>query len=154
MSSGRRTAFAGTALALAIGAVVVVVLSVEPRPVDVRRVDLSPVEPGVLSATYTTTIVAQRSSTAVGVIAPPAPRPAPPNPDSTTSPPLPPHPPPPPPNHQTCTRTHPPGKPCRPDHGPDHPRRHCDRLREHGLPDLSAAGRHPRPPHDPCRTRP
>jgi hypothetical protein len=56
----RRLAFAGAMGALASGALLTLVMSVDqPRPVDVRRVDLSPVQPGVLSATHTTTLNVQ-----------------------------------------------------------------------------------------------
>ncbi|MFI9813046.1 hypothetical protein [Saccharothrix variisporea] len=56
----RRLAFAGAIGALASGALLTLVISVDqPRPVDVRRVDLSPVQPGVLSATHTTTVNVQ-----------------------------------------------------------------------------------------------
>jgi hypothetical protein len=87
MSSGRSVAFAGVALLLATGALVTMALTVnEPRPVDVRRVELSPVEPGVLSVTYTTTIHAARpTTTVVAVIVPPEPRPAPPATTTTTT---------------------------------------------------------------------
>jgi hypothetical protein len=88
MSSGRSVAFAGAALLLATGALVTMALTVnEPRPVDVRRVDVSPVAPGVLSASYTTTIEAIRpTTTAVVAIVPPAQRPAPPSTTTTTVP--------------------------------------------------------------------
>lgn len=78
MSSGRSVAFAGVALLLATGALVTMAVTVnEPRPVDVRRVDQSPVVPGVLSATYTTAIQAARPTTPAVVIPPPAPPPVP-----------------------------------------------------------------------------
>lgn len=76
MSSGRSVVFAGVVLLLAIGALVVMAhLANLPRPVDVRQVDSGPVEPGVLSATYTTTVQAARSTTSVVVVVPPAPPP-------------------------------------------------------------------------------
>ncbi|PSL54991.1 excalibur calcium-binding domain-containing protein [Saccharothrix carnea] len=79
MSSGRSVAFAGVALLLASGTVVALALTAgEPRPVDVRQVHLSPVEPGVLSATYTTTLEIARPTTVPAVVPPPAPRPVPP----------------------------------------------------------------------------
>jgi hypothetical protein len=79
MSSGRSVAFAGVALLLATGALVTLALTVnEPRPVDARQVHLSPVEPGVLSATYTTTLEVVRSTTVPVVAPPPEQRPAPP----------------------------------------------------------------------------
>ncbi|NUT46162.1 MAG: excalibur calcium-binding domain-containing protein [Saccharothrix sp.] len=78
MSSGRGVAFAGVALALATGTLVTMAITVnEPRPVDVRRVDMSPVEPGVLSATYTTTLEVARPTTVAPVVPPPEARPAP-----------------------------------------------------------------------------
>ncbi|GAA1280742.1 hypothetical protein [Saccharothrix xinjiangensis] len=156
MSSGRRTAFAGAALVLATGAVAVMVWSLEPRPVDVRRVDLSPARPEVLSATYTTTVAAQRSSTAVEVIAPPAQRPLPPvqvvTTTSTRAPSPPPPPPSPPPRPPAPPRDRPPdcGRPfspdraCAPDPFPDphHLRRYCDWLRDRGLLGTATAGHH------------
>lgn len=79
MSSGRGVAFAGVALLLATGALVTLALTVnEPRPVDARQVHLSPVEQGVLSATYTTTVEVVRSTTVPVVVPPPEQRPAPP----------------------------------------------------------------------------
>ena len=85
MSSGRRVVFAGAALLLATGALVTLVLTMnEPRPVDVRQVQVSPVEPGVLSATYTTTLEIARPTTAPAVVPPPEPRPAPPITTTTT----------------------------------------------------------------------
>ncbi|MER5264394.1 excalibur calcium-binding domain-containing protein [Actinosynnema sp. NPDC002837] len=79
MSSGRSVAFAGAALLLATGALVTLALTVnEPRPVDARQVHLSPVEPGVLSATYTTTLEIARPTSVPVVVPPPAQRPAPP----------------------------------------------------------------------------
>ncbi|MEV8443149.1 excalibur calcium-binding domain-containing protein [Actinosynnema sp. NPDC051121] len=79
MSSGRSVAFAGVALLLATGALVTLSLAVhEPRPVDVRQVRLSPAEPGVLSATYTTTVAVVRSTTVAVAVPPPEQRPVPP----------------------------------------------------------------------------
>ncbi|MFD7652948.1 hypothetical protein ACFV4N_03095 [Actinosynnema sp. NPDC059797] len=162
MSSGRRVAFAGAALVLATGAVTVMVLSLEPRPVDVRRVDLSPVHPEVLSATYTTTVAAQRTSTAVEVIAPPAPRPAPPiqatTTTTTTTTPSPPpsHPPAPPRGRPDCGHRPSPNRACAPAPAPDHLRRYCEWLRDRGLLDVAAPGHHHPPNHDPhlCRPHP
>ncbi|WP_158846992.1 excalibur calcium-binding domain-containing protein [Saccharothrix deserti] len=86
MSSGRSVALAGVALLLATGTLVTVAMTAnEPRPVDVRRVDASPAEPGVLSATYTTTIEAARSTTPVVVFTPTSPRPAPLPPSAVTT---------------------------------------------------------------------
>ncbi|KOX13722.1 hypothetical protein ADK67_43770 [Saccharothrix sp. NRRL B-16348] len=85
MSSGRSVAFAGVALLLATGALVTLALTVtEPRPVDVRQVHLSPVEPGVLSATYTTTLEIARPTTAPVAVPPPEQRPVPPITTTTT----------------------------------------------------------------------
>lgn len=85
MSSGRSVAFAGVALLLATGALVTLSLTVhEPRPVDVRQVHLSPVEPGVLSATYTTTLEIARPTTVPVFVPPPAQRPVPPITTTTT----------------------------------------------------------------------
>ncbi|ROP39653.1 excalibur calcium-binding domain-containing protein [Saccharothrix texasensis] len=79
MSSGRSVAFAGVALLLATGALVALALTVnEPRPVDARQVHLSPAEPGVLSATYTTTLEVARPTTIPAVVPPPEQRPVPP----------------------------------------------------------------------------
>ncbi|WP_447004688.1 hypothetical protein ACRAKI_34750 [Saccharothrix isguenensis] len=79
MSSGKSVAFAGVALLLATGGLVSVALTVnEPRPVDVRRVEVSRAVPGVMSASYTTTVQANRPTTSAVVIAPPVPRPVPP----------------------------------------------------------------------------
>ncbi|MFJ6670844.1 excalibur calcium-binding domain-containing protein [Actinosynnema sp. NPDC091369] len=79
MSSGRSVAFAGVALLLATGTLVALALTVdEQRPVDVRQVQLSPAEPGVLSATYTTTLEVARPTTVLVVVPPPEPRPTPP----------------------------------------------------------------------------
>ena len=79
MSSGRSVAFAGMSLLVATGALVTLSLTAEePRPVEVRQVQLSPVEPGVLSATYTTTLEIVRPTPIPVVIPPPAPRPVPP----------------------------------------------------------------------------
>ncbi|WP_033436559.1 hypothetical protein [Saccharothrix sp. NRRL B-16314] len=88
MSSGKSVAFAGVALLLATGGLVSVALSVnEPRPVDVRRVDASPLVPGVLSASYTTAIQATRPTTAVVIVPPPQPpRPLPAPPTTTVAP--------------------------------------------------------------------
>lgn len=79
MSSGRGVAFAGTAMVAASAALVVMVFAVrEPRPVDVRQVDRSPVGATVLSATHTTTVMAARSTTPLVVVTPAAPPPEPP----------------------------------------------------------------------------
>jgi uncharacterized membrane protein len=105
MSNGKSVAFAGVALLLATGGLVSVALTVnEPRPVDVRRVDASPAVPGVLSASYTTTIQATRPTTpAVIVIPPPAqPRPV---PATTTVVPTTTEPPPPPPSSSVPEET-------------------------------------------------
>lgn len=86
MSSGKSVAFAGVALLLATGGLVSVALSVnQPRPVDVRRVDASPLVPGVLSASYTTAVQATRPTTPAVVVLPPQPpRPLPAPPTTTT----------------------------------------------------------------------
>ncbi|XVS64154.1 excalibur calcium-binding domain-containing protein [Actinosynnema sp. CA-299493] len=79
MSSGRSVAFAGVALLLATGALVALALTVnEPRPVEARQVHSGPVEPGVLSATYTTTLEIARPTTVPVLVPPPAQRPVPP----------------------------------------------------------------------------
>ncbi len=84
MSSGRSVAFAAVALLLATGALVTLALTVnEPRPVDVRQVHLSPVQPGVLSATHTTTLEIARPTVPV-VVPEPEHRPAPPITTTTT----------------------------------------------------------------------
>ncbi|MEU4740543.1 excalibur calcium-binding domain-containing protein [Actinosynnema sp. NPDC023658] len=84
MSSGRSVAFAGTALLLATGVLATLAITVdEPRPVDVRRVEVSPAEPGVLSVTYTTTLAAARPPSVVVVVPPPEPRPEPPTTTTT-----------------------------------------------------------------------
>ncbi|QFZ23650.1 hypothetical protein [Saccharothrix syringae] len=156
MSSGRGTAFAGAALALATCAVVAVVLAVdEPRPVDVRRVDLSPVEPGVLSATYTTTVAVQRSTTPLEVLAPPPLRPAPAPPVTTTTGTTTTEPPPPPPTTGVTTTTptttaarhpwscHPSYEAdgaCVPLRFPRHVRRHCEWLRALGVTGIRVVG--------------
>ncbi|RKT57980.1 hypothetical protein [Saccharothrix australiensis] len=72
MSRISRTGIAGSAGALACGALLFLVITAyEPRPVDVRRVDLSPVQPGVLSATHTTVLKPVQSTTTTVVAAPP-----------------------------------------------------------------------------------
>lgn len=151
MNSGRRTALAGAALALATGAVVTVVLTAdEPRPVDVRRVDLAPVEPEVLSATYTTTVEVQRSTTPVVVLAPPVQRPAPPPAStSTTTPPPPPPPssfPPSPSSSPTrlpdhCDPSYVTDGVCVPKRFPPHVWRYCEWLRAQGVTDIRVVGR-------------
>src|SRR5687767_4203361 len=86
MSSGRSVAFAGTALLLATGALVTMAITVnEPRPVDVRQVHVSPAEPDVLSATYTTALEVARPTTVVVAVPPPEPRPLPPVTTTTTT---------------------------------------------------------------------
>jgi hypothetical protein len=85
MSSGRSVAFAGVALLLATGALMALALTVDvSRPVDVRQVPVSPVDRGVLSATYTTTLEIARPTSAPAVVPPPVQRPAPPITTSTT----------------------------------------------------------------------
>ncbi|MBW4715771.1 hypothetical protein [Saccharothrix obliqua] len=92
MGRSRRVALAGTAGVLAAtGLLAMVVTAGEPRPVDVRRVDLSPGQPGVLSATFTTTVRVLPSLTAV-LVAPPPRKPEPTPVTTTTQPPPPPPP--------------------------------------------------------------
>lgn len=79
MGSGRHAVVAGGVSSLAAGALLVVLLNGhEPRPVDVHRVDLSPAQPDVLSATLTTSVQAIRSTEPVQPAAPPPPPPPPP----------------------------------------------------------------------------
>lgn len=153
MSSGRSVAFAGVALLLATGALVTMAITVnEPRPVDVRQVQLSPVEPGVVSATYTTTVAVARPTTVPVVLPEPELRPAPPITTTTvvttTSEP-------PPPSSSTVVTTTPtrptPGHNCDPAYvteGPCVPRRFprgvwklCDWLRDQGTTRIEVVGR-------------
>ncbi|GAB2996283.1 excalibur calcium-binding domain-containing protein [Saccharothrix stipae] len=156
MSSGRSVAFAGTALLLATGALVTMALTVnEPRPVDVRQVHVSPVEPGVLSATYTTTLEVVRSTTVVVAVPPPEQRPLPPVtttttttttsvttsqpppssssvPESTTSSR--------PPWEQNCDRAYVTDGPCVPWRFPRGVSRRCDWLHDQGITRIEVVG--------------
>ncbi|MFE2755631.1 hypothetical protein ACFXGA_26875 [Actinosynnema sp. NPDC059335] len=155
MSSGRSVAFAGVALLLATGALVTMAITVrEPRPVDVRQVQLSPVEPGVVSATYTTTVAVARPTT-IPVVAPePEPRPAPPITTTTTAVTTTSSEPPPPSSSTVVTTT--PTRPTQGHHcdpayvteGPCVPwrfprgvRELCDWLRDHGAGRIEVVGR-------------
>ncbi|MBB5954643.1 hypothetical protein FHS29_001213 [Saccharothrix tamanrassetensis] len=75
MSRVSRVTSAGMAGTLAFGALITLLVTVNrPQPVDVRRVDLGPVQPGVLSADATTTLMVLQS-TATAMLAPPPPLP-------------------------------------------------------------------------------
>ncbi|MCE6995796.1 excalibur calcium-binding domain-containing protein [Saccharothrix sp. S26] len=153
MSSGRGVAFAGVALLLATGALVTLALTVDdPRPVDVRQVQLSPVEPGVLSATYTTTLEIARPTTVLVVVPPPEPRPVPPITTTTTvavtttsEPPAPPS----APESSTsttpswgenCDHSYVTEGPCVPWRFPRGVRRFCEWLREQGTTRIEVVG--------------
>ncbi|WP_309109694.1 hypothetical protein [Saccharothrix sp.] len=141
----RRLAFACTMGALASGALLTLAIVVDqPRPVDVRRVDLSPVGPGVLSATHTTTLAVQPSPApvtappearpAVPVTATPTPEPQPPSPTTAQ-----------PPgkkaNRNNCDRSYLTDGTCVPWFFPLDPRKACEWLREQGLTRIEVHGR-------------
>ncbi|CCH35384.1 hypothetical protein ABZ816_12330 [Actinosynnema sp. NPDC047251] len=146
MSRVGRIAFAGITGVLATAAVVTLAITVnEPRPVDVRRVDLSPAQPGVLSATYTTNVPVLTSPPPV-LVAPPPQQPVPPPRTTTTEvPAAPPHTAPP---EQTTTTRPSRGRPdfedcdfdrlpdgsCLPWRFPTSTREMCAWLRAHGMP--------------------
>ncbi|MEV0676663.1 hypothetical protein AB0I60_09080 [Actinosynnema sp. NPDC050436] len=151
MSRVGRIAFAGITGVLATAAVVTMAITVnEPRPVDVRRVDLSPAQPGVLSATYTTTVQVRPSPTTALVAPPPQQEPVPPRTTTTeppaalphTDPPVPPLPPAPTttspsrgrPDVPPCDFTRFPTTRCLPWRVPRSPGEMCAWLRAQGLP--------------------
>ncbi|MFI9007017.1 excalibur calcium-binding domain-containing protein [Actinosynnema sp. NPDC053489] len=157
MSSGRSVAFAAVALSLATGAVVALSLTANgPRPVEVRQVQVSPIGPGVLSATYTTTLEIARPTAAPVVVAPIEERPVPPittttttstaiTVPTTTQPPTPSSPPTTttshrPPWHDNCDpsyRTH---GPCVPWRFPRGVKRFCQWLHEQGTTRIEVVG--------------
>ncbi|MEU4802350.1 hypothetical protein [Actinosynnema sp. NPDC023587] len=145
MSRVGRVAFAGIAGALAIAALVAMVVTVGgPRPVDVRQVDLSPAQPGVLSATYSTTV--QVVPPTPVLVAPPPREAVPPSRATTEPPAAPPHSEPaPPPAPTTSADRRDPGRCefgrfpdglCVPWRFPPSTRELCTWLRAHGLPDI------------------
>ena len=154
MSSGRSVAFAGVALLLASGALVTLALTVtEPRPVDVRQVHLSPVEPGVLSATYTTKLEIARPTTEPVVPPPPPPpkqRPEAPVTTTAVVPVTTSEPPPPsspvgttsttPSSAADCDPSYVTDGPCVPWRFPRGVRRYCDWLRDQGTTRIEVVG--------------
>ncbi|XVV03515.1 hypothetical protein ACQPW3_40405 [Actinosynnema sp. CA-248983] len=141
----RRLALAGTMGALATGALLTLAIVVDqPRPVDVRRVDLSPVQPGMLSATHTTTLAVHpapapatagpeaRPVVPVTATPTPAPEPASPTPTEPTGK---------KPNRNNCDRSYLTDGACVPWFFPLDPREACEWLREQGLTRIEVHGR-------------
>ncbi|MEJ2857224.1 MULTISPECIES: hypothetical protein [unclassified Saccharothrix] len=145
----RRLAFAGAMGALASGALLTLVISVDqPRPVDVRRVDLSPVQPGVLSATHTTTLNVQPPAETPVSTGDPEPRPAipvtatsTPEPTTTTPPPTPVPTSKQKPNRNNCDSGYLTDGVCVPWFFPLDPREACEWLHEQGLTRIEVLGR-------------
>ncbi|MEU7526778.1 hypothetical protein AB0A74_13680 [Saccharothrix sp. NPDC042600] len=153
----RRLVFAGAMGVLASGALLTLAITVDqPRPVDVRRVDLSPVQPGELSATHTTTLAVHPPDRREPTTGPVEPRPAvpvtatpvPETPGGTTRP-TPPGRKPPgqhppgkqPPHRNNCDRSYLTDGPCVPWFFPLDPRAACEWLRAQGLTKIEVKGR-------------
>ncbi|WP_367134459.1 excalibur calcium-binding domain-containing protein [Saccharothrix sp. HUAS TT1] len=127
----------------------------EPRPVDVRRVEQGPAEPGVLSATYTTTLEAARPTTIAVVVPAPGQRPNPPvvvaTVAETTTTTVEPPPPPsstaesttssPPPRDENCDPSYATSGPCVPRRFPRGVWRLCDWLHDQGTTRIEVVGR-------------
>lgn len=143
----RRLVFAGTMGALASGALLTLAIAVDqPRPVDVRRVDLSPVRPGMLSATHTTTLAVHPPDRREPTAAPVEPRPAVPvtatpvpDPPAGTTRPAPPGKK--PPRRDNCDRSYLTDGACVPWFFPLDPREACEWLRAQGLTRIEVKGR-------------
>ncbi|ONI82419.1 hypothetical protein ALI22I_40720 [Saccharothrix sp. ALI-22-I] len=115
---------------------------------DVRRVDASPVEPGVLSATYTTTVEAVRPTTFTEAFTLVVPQPAPPPATTTTTTELPPSSSVPesttsssqPPWEENCDPAYVTDGVCVPWRFPSHVWRLCDWLHDQGLTHIQVEG--------------